>query len=106
MVGFASQSQLRTKINFEKNSTKFVVPFCKFVVTYNFFDKYRDSPKGVAVLLRSMISISILKVVPPDGAIRDIIAEKVRFCSWTTGGALRLNTAAEGRARESELARL
>ena len=35
----------------------------------------QDSPKRVAVMPRSMISISIWTVVPPDGAIRDIIAE-------------------------------
>ena len=51
-------------------------------------------------MLSSMISISILEVVPPDGAIIDIIAENVLFCSWTTGGALRLNTATEGRKNE------
>ena len=41
----------------------------------------KDSPKGAAVMPSSMISISIWKVVPPDGAIRDIVAEKVKFCS-------------------------
>ena len=51
----------------------------------------------------SMITISIWKVVPPDGAVRNTIASKVKFFpSVTTGGALRLNVAAEG--RESELA--
>ena len=57
----------------------------------------QDSPKGVAVMPSSMISISIVKVEPPNGAIRDIIAEKVKLCSKTNGGALRLNTAAERR---------
>ena len=43
--------------------------------------RLQNSPKGIAEMPNSIISISIGKVVPPDGAIIDIIAEKVLFCS-------------------------
>ena len=44
------------------------------------------------------INLNLEGIVPPDGAVRNTIALKVKFCpSVTTGGALRLNTAAERR---------
>ena len=83
------QQFLRKSAENRRNLMQIKLPFKLFLMCNLKFDikiccacmVSCDSPKGVAVMPRSMISISIWKVVPPDGDIRDIIAEKDKFCS-------------------------